>query len=446
MSQNAIRAFVESVVLNPLLWCSWLEMVNLLQSNPSTNSASSANSQQNLSISPVEVFHILQQRFQQEYMNNNRNSNHIEIVYEVMRDLFRAKLQVEGSFSQTSAHTTLTTISDSETAPATISTFEQVSQDLNTLRNQYFPNSLYMLCELAMTYYHLQRFDKALECFSYIRKNDPYRYEHMHTYSNIFYIKGMKRELSVLAHELHRTQKFKPETCCILGNYYSMRGEHERAVSYFQRGLRLNPSFLSAWTLMGHEYVEMKNTTAAVSAYRTAVDIQPRDYRAWYGLGQTYEILNMPHYALYYYSKACALRPYDGRMWSALAGCYEQMEMISDALRCYQRSRDNGEQIRALVKMGELYRKINDNDQAAYYFTQCLQLQRNDTSGGPNNLMSEEMEAGILLFLTRYYMRESKPLNYELAHTYCQQLIHQFPSYSQKDLAQQMLRELSSIK
>ena len=29
---------------------------------------------------------------------------------------------------------------------------------------------------------------------------------------------------------------------------------------------------LSAWTLMGHEYVELKNTAAAVDAYRHAVE------------------------------------------------------------------------------------------------------------------------------------------------------------------------------
>jgi len=39
-------------------------------------------------------------------------------------------------------------------------------------------------------------------------------------------------------------------------------------VLYFQRALKLNPSYLSAWTLMGHEYTEVKNTSAAIQAYR----------------------------------------------------------------------------------------------------------------------------------------------------------------------------------
>ena len=55
------------------------------------------------------------------------------------------------------------------------------------------------------------------------------------------------------------------------GNYYSLRGQHEKAVQYFQRALRMNPQYLAGWTLMGHEYIEMKNTNAAIQCYRQAI-------------------------------------------------------------------------------------------------------------------------------------------------------------------------------
>lgn len=42
------------------------------------------------------------------------------------------------------------------------------------------------------------------------------------------------------------------------------QGHHERAVLYFQRALKLNRRFLFAWTLMGHGFLEMKNTGAAI--------------------------------------------------------------------------------------------------------------------------------------------------------------------------------------
>lgn len=55
------------------------------------------------------------------------------------------------------------------------------------------------------------------------------------------------------------------------GNYYSLKGQHEKAVTYFLKALRLDRRCLSAWTLMGHEFVELKNPGAAVESYRQAV-------------------------------------------------------------------------------------------------------------------------------------------------------------------------------
>ena len=56
----------------------------------------------------------------------------------------------------------------------------------------------------------------------------------------------------------------------LVGNYYSLRGDHDKAVIYFKQSLRLNPEYVAAWTLLGHEYIELKNTSAAIEAYRRA--------------------------------------------------------------------------------------------------------------------------------------------------------------------------------
>lgn len=56
----------------------------------------------------------------------------------------------------------------------------------------------------------------------------------------------------------------------ITGNHYSLRSEHEKAIKYFKRAVQLDRTYLSAWTLMGHEYIELKNSNAAIEAYRRA--------------------------------------------------------------------------------------------------------------------------------------------------------------------------------
>lgn len=86
-----------------------------------------------------------------------------------------------------------------------------------------------------------------------------------------------------------------------------------------------------AWTLMGHELVELRNTSAAVYCYRRAIEISNgNDYRAWYSLGQTYEMLHLHQYAYYYYKKAVILRPNDSRMWCAVGSCLYHMACNMD--------------------------------------------------------------------------------------------------------------------
>ena len=134
-----------------------------------------------------------------------------------------------------------------------------------------FPTSLHLKSQQALISYHLREFDEAEALFDSIFETDPYRTDDIDTYSNILYVMEKRAKLAALAQKYTSLDRHRPETCCLVGNYYSLRGEHEKAVMYFRRALRLDRGYLSAWTLMGHEFVEMKVTHAAVEAYRRAV-------------------------------------------------------------------------------------------------------------------------------------------------------------------------------
>lgn len=205
---------------------------------------------------------------------------------------------------------------------------------------------------------------------------------------------SLRPKLAFLAQLATATDKFRPETCCVIGNYYSLKSEHEKAVVYFRRALTLDRSFLSAWTLMGHEYVEMKNTHAAIESYRRAVDVNRKDYRAWYGLGQTYEVLEMHLYALFYYQRAASLRPYDSKMWQAVGSCYDKVDRPLQSIKAYKRAlvagtyydsgssfgsgATNGEppngvlDPETLFQIAVMYEKLDDVDEAASYMEMTL--------------------------------------------------------------------------
>ncbi|KAK1494732.1 tetratricopeptide [Colletotrichum cuscutae] len=201
-----------------------------------------------------------------------------------------------------------------------------------------FPNSSFLLTCNAMLSYHSKDLVAAEQHFSRLLSLHPHRLESLDHYSNILYVMNLRPKLAFLAHLCSSIDKFRPESCVVVGNYYSLLSMHEKAVQYFRRALTLDRTCLSAWTLMGHEYVELKNTHAAIESYRRAVDVNRRDYRAWYGLGQTYEMLEMHTYSLWYYKKAAGLRPWDGKMWLAVGSCLQKMGRDQDGIKALKRA------------------------------------------------------------------------------------------------------------
>ncbi|KAJ5398196.1 hypothetical protein N7509_006309 [Penicillium cosmopolitanum] len=276
---------------------------------------------------------------------------------------------------------------------------EDTYQALSELES-IFPTSAFLKTQRALLYYHSKDFEEASAIFTDILATSPHRLDSLDHYSNILYVMNERPRLAFVAQIATATDKFRPETCCVVGNYYSLKSEHEKAVMYFRRALTLDRNFLSAWTLMGHEYIEMKNTHTAIESYRRAVDVNRKDYRAWYGLGQAYEVLDMSFYALFYYQRAAALRPYDPKMWQAVGSCYAKMGRVEQSIQALKRalvagsyyaddtapSASPGASARKVLdpetlhQIATLYERLGDEEEASAYMELTLQQ---ETGGAP---------------------------------------------------------------
>ncbi|KAL2887799.1 Anaphase-promoting complex subunit 8 [Ceratocystis lukuohia] len=276
--QKAMEYFINSVHLFPMNWGCWLELTNIVTRSELLNEITAQLPQNIMSF----IFHV---------------------------------------------HTSL-------------ELYQHSSNLLNSLEQLIiiFPTSAFLLTCTALLAYHAKDFYGAEQTFSKLLALHPHRLDSLDHYSNILYVLGMRPKLAFLAHLCSNVDRFRPESCVVIGNYYSLLSMHEKAVQYFRRALTLDRSCLSAWTLMGHEYVELKNTHAAIESYRRAVDVNRRDYRAWYGLGQTYEMLEMHAYSLWYYKRACGLRPWDGKMWMAIGTCTQKMGHYQEAIKALKRA------------------------------------------------------------------------------------------------------------
>ncbi|OJJ32817.1 hypothetical protein ASPWEDRAFT_159022 [Aspergillus wentii DTO 134E9] len=288
---------------------------------------------------------------------------------------------------------------------ATEDTYQALSE-LETI----FPTSAFLKTQRALLYYHSKDFEEASHIFTEILITSPHRLDSLDHYSNILYVMGARPQLAFVAQVATATDKFRPETCCVVGNYYSLKSEHEKAVMYFRRALTLDRNFLSAWTLMGHEYIEMKNTHAAIESYRRAVDVNHKDYRAWYGLGQAYEVLDMSFYALFYYQRAAALRPYDPKMWQAVGSCYAKMGRIDQSIKALKRAlvagsyyAEDASQVggmdgpgrkildpETLHQIATLHERLGDEDEAAAYMELTLQQESGQVAQEEEPVSSDE--------------------------------------------------------
>jgi anaphase-promoting complex subunit 8 len=103
---------------------------------------------------------------------------------------------------------------------------EKICIDLSAALYRHFPESVYLRNQIAHSSYQSQEYDIAIDYFKQLLKSDPYRYENLDLYSNILYIKESFGELANLAFNVFHNDKYRPEACCTVGNYYSLRGDH----------------------------------------------------------------------------------------------------------------------------------------------------------------------------------------------------------------------------
>jgi anaphase-promoting complex subunit 8 len=404
---------IQSILQFPYNWSAWLDLADIIinsSSNQYVTSSHSYSSDDNGDELSIVLPHQRQvERDIEEHLQP-------ELGGHFMYHFFCAHLQAERQ-----AHSDALVIYERWMEPS------------------LFQGSPYLLSQFAVCSYHTRQFASAKSLLEDLHNHMPYRLDSMDVYSNILYVQEDSVALSQLAHIAVQVDRYRAETCVVVGNYYSLKHQRAKAIQYFQRALKMDPSFTSAWTLMGHEYVEWKQTANAMQAYRRAVQVAPGDYRAWYGLGQTYELLNMNLYALYYYKQATQLRPYDARMWCAVGMTYAHLHRYSDAIRAYERAlqQDDSEGV-ATQKLAALYRQQEGHEEkAAACYWRHLEIRHLVTHGnnaetiassnplGDDNpdslekklqgIFVESTEAEALLYLANYHRKHGE---YEIAAVY----------------------------
>lgn len=59
----------------------------------------------------------------------------------------------------------------------------------------------------------------AINTFHQLRALDPYRLDNLDTLSNLLYVKEKRVDLAYLAHHASEIDKYRVETCCVIGEF-----------------------------------------------------------------------------------------------------------------------------------------------------------------------------------------------------------------------------------
>lgn len=209
-----------------------------------------------------------------------------------------------------------------------------------------FHNFNYLLVQRARCLYNLKDMQGAYNMLMKVRKDEPYNFFGMDLLSKILSRPDADRlklidtedrhyDLGELTTDAIETNVCLYETHIIMGNYYASKKESSRAIVSFKTAIQINPYVNTAWTYLGQELLQVRNTSAAILAYRRAILCKPTDYYALFGLAQTHEVHRMPSFALYYIKKAITVNPEEPKFLMWMGGIYERSENHVCAIKCY---------------------------------------------------------------------------------------------------------------
>lgn len=269
--------------------------------------------------------------------------------------------------------------------------------------NVVFKDNFFLLEAEAQYLVNFDLLHDAKEKLDYLFSIDPFRYESIINYAHILFMLEMNDKFSQFAYKVFEMDKFRAETNQVIGNFFSYRGDHIKAIKYLERSLYLNDKSSETWLYLGQEYFEVAKLKMSISCFSSALEINPLLHRAWYSMGFIYELNSMNAYALYHYSQALKIKPNESKYWSAVANCYEILNDNKSAISLYEKALAYGtNNYICYFKLAKLYYKEFDYENSLQFCSKIIS----------DNLRVQKIEEyyDICLILFKInFKRDNKP-------------------------------------
>jgi tetratricopeptide (TPR) repeat protein len=168
---------------------------------------------------------------------------------------------------------------------------------------------------------------------------------------------GLSMPLWTFNNSLH--QPGLAENLCRQGYNFSINGQDQKALEFFQKAIEKDPGNTMAWNGLGYCQIGMNNPAAALEAYQQAIKTNPDDETLYSILGDYYIKIGQPLEAINAYRQAIRIKPDFEEAHFKLGVVYCQLGRLDEGKNAFETViRLNPDAVPAHFRVGIAYAQL----------------------------------------------------------------------------------------
>ena len=156
----------------------------------------------------------------------------------------------------------------------------------------------------ALSHHSKGNWNKALEIYQHILKEDPENYAVLQNYGPLL---AQLREYKLAKNIFEKCLKIKPNDSLLIYNYgkfFHDQKIYEKAIKYYNKSFEINPKNAMSKYNIGNIYFVQKKFNSAIEYYKKATEVDPSNFFAYNNIALSFKKLGKFDEALKFYKKA----------------------------------------------------------------------------------------------------------------------------------------------
>lgn len=248
---------------------------------------------------------------------------------------------------------------------------------------QIHPNAVPLQLKYAQVLLNKGHYKKSLKYLQLAEKMDE-------SNPDVHLLKGSAR--MVMGNESEALMSFRKaikfagsdidEILYHIGSTYAQIGEIKKAIYYFEKAVRTNPTNDLALYDLGFFHDQEGNYHKSIKYYNLYLDNDPFNHYVWFNLGTVYNKTENHKKAIEAYEFAYAINDKFHMSLFNIGNALANDERFEEAIEKYneflEKEPDNDD---AYCYIGECYLNLEDNIKSEYYYQKALQINKKNDTG-----------------------------------------------------------------